>query len=287
MTRQMLGDAEWATLKDKLQAIGRIWKHGDEGRNRRFLSGVYYLLRSGVAWADLPVEFGNSDAVRKRFRRWCTAGIWQRLFEGTVAAEQVDKLLLDGTICKAHRSATGARGGAAEDIGRSRGGLTTKIGASVCAETQKIVRVILAPGQRNDCVLAAQMLGQAEGMTVIADKAFDTDAVRNDLAARGCTAVIPSKDNRRQPKKLNKAAYRRRHGIENVFSRVKDLEPLPLASVRGSRSSSLISRASSPVRVQTRRGSALVRITLRRDKTSTSYLGFLHLACARANPIRV
>lgn len=155
MTRQMLGDAEWATLKDKLQAIGRIWKHGDEGRNRRFLSGVYYLLRTGVAWADLPVEFGNSDAVRKRFRRWGKAGIWQRLFEGTVAAEQVDKLLLDGTICKAHRSATGARGGAAEDIGRSRGGLTTKIGASVCAETQKIVRVILAPGQRNDCVLAA------------------------------------------------------------------------------------------------------------------------------------
>jgi len=249
MTRQMLGDAEWATLKDKLQAIGRIWKHGDEGRNRRFLSGVYYLLRTGVAWADLPVEFGNSDAVRKRFRRWCKAGIWQRLFEGTVAAEQVDKLLLDGTICKAHRSATGARGGAAEDIGRSRGGLTTKSGASVCAETPKIVRVILAPGQRNDCVLAAPMLGQAEGMTVIADKAFDTDPVRNDLAARGCTAVMPSKDNRRQPKKLNKAAYRRRHGIENVFSRVKDL----------------------------------VRITLRRDKTSTSYLGFLHLACAILN----
>ena len=75
MTRQMLGNAEWAALKDKLQAIGRIWKHGDEGRNRRFLSGVYYLLRTGLPWADLPVEFGNSDAVRKRFRRWCKAGI--------------------------------------------------------------------------------------------------------------------------------------------------------------------------------------------------------------------
>jgi transposase len=168
-------------------------------------------------------------------------GIWPRLFEGTVVAEPGEKLLLDGTICKAHRSATGARGGAAEGIGRARGGLTTKIGASVCAKTQKIVRVILAPGQRNDCVLAAQMLGQAEAITVIADKAFDTEPVRNELAARGCTAVIPSKDNRRQPKKLNKAAYRHRHGIENVFSRVKDL----------------------------------VRITLRRDKTSISYLGFI------------
>lgn len=113
MTRQMLSDAEWAALKDKLQAIGRIWKHGDEARNRRFLAGVFYLLRTGLAWADLPVEFGNGDAVRKRSRRWCKAGIWQRLFEGTVAAELVDKLLLDGTICKAHRCASGARGGAA------------------------------------------------------------------------------------------------------------------------------------------------------------------------------
>ena len=49
MTRQMLGDAEWAALKDKLQAIGRIWKHGDEGRNRRFLAGVASLLRIGLA----------------------------------------------------------------------------------------------------------------------------------------------------------------------------------------------------------------------------------------------
>ena len=93
------------------------------------------------------------------------------------------------------------------------------------------------------------MLGSVEGVTVIADKAFDTDPIRDDLAARGCTAVIPSKEIRRHPKKLNKAAYRWRHGVENVFSRVKDL----------------------------------IRITLRRDKTSVSYLGFLYLACAILN----
>jgi len=249
MTRRMLGDAEWAALKERLQSIGRIWKQGHEERNRRFVEAVSYLLRTGLPWADLPQEFGKSDAVRKRFRRWCKAGIWQWLFEGTVPVEQIEKLMLDGTICKTHRSATGARGGAEEDIGRSRGGLTTKIGAAVCGETQKIIRIILAPGQRNDCVLAEQLLGPFEGLTVIADKAFDTDPIRSDLAARGCTAVIPSKDNRRHPKKLNKAAYRWRHGIENVFCRMKDL----------------------------------VRITLRRDKTSISYLGFLYLACAVLN----
>jgi transposase len=249
MTRRMLGDAEWAALKQRLQSTGRIWKQGQEERNRCFVEAVYYLLRTGLPWADLPPEFGKSDAVRKRFRRWCKAGIWQWLFEGTVPVEQIEKLMLDGTICKAHRSATGAPGGAEEDIGRSRGGQTTKIGAAVCGQTQKIVRVVLAPGQRNDCVLAEAMLGPVEGVTVIADKAFDTDPIRSDLAARGCTTVIPSKKNRRHPKKLNKAAYRWRHGIENVFCRMKDL----------------------------------VRITLRRDKTSVSYLGFLYLACAVLN----
>jgi transposase len=143
----MLSNTEWAALEERLQSIGRIWKNGHDGRNRRFVAGVCYLLRTGLPWADLPAEFGNSDAVRKRFRRWCKAGIWQCLFEGTVPVEQVEKLMLDGTICKAHRSAAGARGGAEEDIGRSRGGLTTKLGAAVCATTQKIVRVVLAPGQ--------------------------------------------------------------------------------------------------------------------------------------------
>ena len=249
MTRQMLSDGEWTALKGKLQSIGRIWQHAQEERNRRFVEGVYYLLRTGLPWADLPEAFGKTDAVRKRFRRWCKAGIWQWLFEATVPVEQIETLMLDGTICKAHRSASGARGGADEDIGRSRGGLTTKIGAAVCATTQKIVRVFLAPGQRNDCVLAEALLGSIEGASVIADKAFDTDPIRSNLAMRGCTAVIPSKDNRRHPKKLNKALYRWRHGIENVFCRTKDL----------------------------------IRITLRRDKTSVSYLGFLHLACAVLN----
>jgi transposase len=249
MTRQMLSSGEWALLKDRLQSIGRIWKHGQDDRNRHFVEAVYYLLRTGLPWADLPAAFGNSDAVRKRFRRWCKGGIWQWLFEGTVPAEQIEKLMLDGTITKAHRSAAGARGGAEEDIGRSRGGRTTKIGAAVCATTQKIIRVVLAPGQRNDCVLAKALLGPTQGAAVIADKAFDTDAIRSDLAARGCTAVIPSKANRRRPQKLNKALYRWRHGIENVFARAKDL----------------------------------IRITLRRDKTSTSYLGFLYLACAVLN----
>jgi transposase len=55
MTRRMLGDAEWAALKQRLQSTGRIWKQGQEERNRCFVEAVYYLLRTGLPWADLPV----------------------------------------------------------------------------------------------------------------------------------------------------------------------------------------------------------------------------------------
>ncbi|MFL5282878.1 MAG: transposase [Rhodopila sp.] len=98
MTRQMPGDAEWAALKETLQAIEHIRKYGGGGRSPRFLSGACYLLRTGLAWADLLVEFGNSDAVRKRAHRWCKAGTWQPLFEGTILVERIEKLLLGGTI---------------------------------------------------------------------------------------------------------------------------------------------------------------------------------------------
>jgi len=101
MTRQMPGDAEWAALKETLQAIERIRKYGGKGRSPRFLTGACYLLRTGLAWADLLVEFGNSDAMRKRVRRWCKTGTWQPLFEGTIPVERIEKLLLGGTIGKA------------------------------------------------------------------------------------------------------------------------------------------------------------------------------------------
>jgi hypothetical protein len=106
--------------------------------------------------------------------------------------------------------------------------------------------------------MTSRMLGDAqraalpiEGVTNIADKAFGTDPIRDDLAPRECSAVIPSKANRHHPKRLSKAVYRWRHGVENVFCRMKDL----------------------------------VRITLRRDKR-VSYVGFLHLACAVLNILR-
>jgi hypothetical protein len=99
--------------------------------------------------------------------------------------------------------------------------------------SQKILNVTLAPGQRNDCVMALAMLGDIEGVTVIGDRAFDTDEFRSEMAQRGCTTIVPPKINRRKPAKLNREKYRWRHVIENVFSRLKDFVRSPDHAAQG------------------------------------------------------
>ena len=69
--------------------------------------------------------------------------------------------------------------------------------------------------------MAPQLLAGLRRIFVIADKAYDSDAVRQQLRDQKCTAVIPSRSNRRRKSRLNKPLYRRRHLVENFFQRIK------------------------------------------------------------------
>src|SRR3954468_11552135 len=82
-------------------------------------------------------------------------------------------------------------------IGRSRGGLTTKIVALVDA-LGNLLRLVLLPGQRHDSAGVDSLLKDIDFAALLADKAFDSDAIRADLNERGALAVIPPKANRTQ-----------------------------------------------------------------------------------------
>ncbi len=101
-------------------------------------------------------------------------------------------------------------------IGRSRGGLTTKIVALVDA-LGNLVRFVLLPGQRHDSIGAAPLLEGIEIEALIGDKGFDMDWLRAELDERGATAVIPPKANRLRPIPCDFAMYRWRHLVENFF----------------------------------------------------------------------
>ncbi len=247
MPRHRLRDAVWASLHAKLVALPGIWKR-DAERLRRFVEAVVYVLRTGVAWEDLPERFGKPNSLYRRFRRWSQHGIWDALFVGGIPEDGLETVMVDATITQAQRFASGARGGGEEDLGRSRGGLTTKIHVLV-DRRGRAVCYLLTPGRAADCRQAETLLEDVAFACLIGDRAYDTDAIRAWCTEHGIEVVIPSKRSRKTPIPHDRTRYRTRHRIENLLCRVKDYS----------------------------------RIVLRKDKTSRSYAGFVSLAFALIN----
>lgn len=99
-------------------------------------------------------------------------------------------------------------------MGRSRGGLTTKIHALVDADGRP-VRLELTAGQAADAPMAEKLLNDLQpGATILADKAYDTDAIRDFAKQRKCWANIPAKANRKQTFSFSRWVYRQRNLVE-------------------------------------------------------------------------
>jgi transposase len=110
LIRTVLTDAQWERIAPLLPG-----KVGDPGRsgedNRRFLEGVLWIVRTGAPWRDLPECFGKWCSVWKRFRRWALNGVFEKVFQTLSDEPDLEYALIDGTIVKVHRHATGAKGG--------------------------------------------------------------------------------------------------------------------------------------------------------------------------------
>lgn len=122
---------------------------------------------------------------------------------------------------RASESERRKRGTLNQAIGRSKGGLTTKILALVDA-LGNLVRFSLWPGQRHDSVGAPDLIGGLTFEALLGDKAFDNNSMREDLERRGAEAVIPSKADRKAVIPHDRAKYQWRHLIENYFSKIKE-----------------------------------------------------------------
>src|SRR4029077_5084832 len=102
-----LSDDEWA-LFEPLMPKSRKSARADD---RTIMNAIFYVLRTGMPWRDLPERYGPYTTAYNRFNRWSRRGIWKRIFD-TLASKSSDSLyLIDSTIVKAHRAASGAKGG--------------------------------------------------------------------------------------------------------------------------------------------------------------------------------
>ena len=223
--RFVVSDAVWEKLASVLP--GKASDSGVTAKdNRLFLEAVLWRVRTGSPWRDLPQGFGRWNSVFQRFRRWVRGGVFDRVFERVSEEPDFEYALIDGTIVTAHQKASGARGGTQDQaIGRSRGGLTTKIVALVDA-LGALVRFVLLPGQRHDTVGVAPLIEGIAFDALLGDKAFDVDWLRAELEDRGAVAVIPPKANRKAIIPCDRAMYRWRHLIENYFAKLKEFRAI-------------------------------------------------------------
>ena len=118
------------------------------------------------------------------------------------------------------------RGERCQAIGRSRGGRTTKIHLRVDEAGRPHV-LHLTAGQASDIVAAAELIARSRpSAMLLADRAYDGDALRHSLAARGTTAVIPNKINRVNRFPFDRDAYKLRNAVERAFCRLKDFRAI-------------------------------------------------------------
>jgi transposase len=122
--RHDITDEAWALIEP--HTIGNKGTWGGNARDTRlFINAVFWILRTGAPWRDLPPDYGNWNTVQRRFCRWRDKGIWEQMLEAIVDNPDFEWLMIDASHVKVHPHAAGAKGGN-QDMARTKGGSTPR-----------------------------------------------------------------------------------------------------------------------------------------------------------------
>ena len=262
--RHDLTDEQWAILASLLAALLPAGKKSGRPRRwtlRQLIDGIRFRIRTGCPWRDVPERYGTWQSVYGLYRAWQLTGVWTAILTGLQALADEAGLIewtvsVDSTINRAHQHAAGARrhpeqqkqppvGEPADHaLGRSRGGLTTKVHPA-SEQRRKTLATVLTGGQAADSPQFTTVLdrirvprrsGPGRPRTrpdrVLGDKAYSARANRAYLRRRGIPATIPVKAdqqaNRRQkgsaggrPPTFDSVEYRKRYAVECGINRHK------------------------------------------------------------------
>ena len=108
MARYDLSEAEWRIVEPLLPPAGRGRERADD---RKVVNGIFYVLRTGSPWRDLPERYGPYTTVYNRFNRWAKKGVWLSMFEALSARSPQSLHLIDSSIVRAHQHAAGGKKG--------------------------------------------------------------------------------------------------------------------------------------------------------------------------------
>ena len=217
---------------------------------RRALRGIFWILDNGAKWKDLPHEFGSKSAVHRWFQLWVREGVFERIMrDAGRCVEQRDgfrlyECFVDGTFVKAK--------GGGDGIGTTKAGKGVKIMVLVDARGLPVaVDTMSASPHESRLVqgLFEFMLCAQTPERIIGDKAYDSDALDEELAERGVEMIAPHRKNRRTENITQDGRalrrYSRRWKVERTISWIQNFR----------------------------------RLCIRYEKSGTMFQGFLHLGC--------
>jgi transposase len=216
--RYELTDHEWAAIRpmlpNKPRGVPRV-------NDRRVLNGIFWMLQSGAPWRGLPDIFGPDTTCYNRFVRRRRAGVWGKIMNALAGAHDAAVQMIDTSIVRVHQHGACITRNRSQSMGRSRGGLTSKIHAVV--DTNGIpVRLALTAGEAHDNRLAGRLLSRLKsGTMLLADRGYDADWIRALASKKGAWANIPPRCNRIGPICFSPYLYRARNLVERFFNRIK------------------------------------------------------------------
>ena len=119
--RHDISDELWDLLSDHLPGgKGKVGRRAAD--NRTFVNAVFWIVRTGAPWRDLPPDYGDWKNTHRRFSRWRDRGLWENLLNLVMDAPNFEWLMIDASHCKVHPHAA-AKGGN-QDMSRTKGGST-------------------------------------------------------------------------------------------------------------------------------------------------------------------
>ena len=120
--RHDISDRVWEALETHLPGRKGSWG-GVAKDNRLFIKAVFWILRTGSPWRDLPPDYGDWKNTHRRLCRWRDSGVCEKLLEVILNDPDYEWLMIDASHIKVHPHAAGARGGN-QEMSRTKGGST-------------------------------------------------------------------------------------------------------------------------------------------------------------------
>lgn len=201
--------------------------------HRRFISALVYVGKTGCWWKHIPASFGKYKTLHSRFTDWSKRGVFEVLLnqvrdlEDPSVLRYLDTAFVKCSIC----ALTGKASENQRVTGKTKGGFTTKV-AAICDSKQRVHAVCIGPGNESDHSIGRRIELPGKNKIIVADKGFSSRAFREQIESSGHRHCVAQKNNEKTHFPFNKAHYRKRRHVENLYARMRRWTRLELRRER-------------------------------------------------------